>query len=74
MTNNKVKNATSEKKGIIGFFKGVKNEFKKIVWPSKEETKKAFIAVIGFAIIYVILVGGFDFIFQSFFEVVFKLK
>lgn len=74
MTGNKVKDAPSKKGGLIGFLKGVKNEFKRIVWPSKEETKKALIAVLGFTIIYVVLVGGFDYIFQNLFQVVLKLK
>ncbi|ENZ00787.1 preprotein translocase subunit SecE [Clostridium thermobutyricum] len=74
MTGNKVKNAPSNKGGLISFLKGVKNEFKRIVWPSKEETKKALIAVLGFTIIYVVMVGGFDYIFQNLFEVVLKLK
>ncbi|MGL4847402.1 MAG: preprotein translocase subunit SecE, partial [Clostridium sp.] len=39
-----------------------------------EETKKALIAVLGFTIIYIVLVGGFDYIFQNLFEVVLKLK
>ncbi|MGL5766536.1 MAG: preprotein translocase subunit SecE [Sarcina sp.] len=74
MTGNKVNNTPSKKGGLISFFKGVKNEFKRIVWPSKEETKKALIAVLGFTIIYIVLVGGFDYIFQNLFEVVLKLK
>ncbi|MGL5647577.1 MAG: preprotein translocase subunit SecE [Clostridium sp.] len=74
MTSNKVDNAPSKKGGLISFLKGIKNEFKRIVWPSKEETKKALIAVLGFTIIYVVLVGGFDYIFQNLFEVVLKLK
>lgn len=74
MTGNKVNNAPAKKGGLISFFKGIKNEFKRIVWPSKEETKKALIAVLGFTIIYIVLVGGFDYIFQNLFEVVLKLK
>lgn len=75
MTGNNVntKNATS-KGGVFKFFKDVKAEFKRITWPSKNETKKALIAVLGFAIVYIILIGGFDYIFQNLFEVILKLK
>ena len=48
MTGNKVKKSNpSNKGGLISFLRGVKNEFKRIAWPSKEETKKALIAVSG---------------------------
>lgn len=74
MTSNKVKSTASNKGGKSNFFRDVKAEFKRITWPSKEETKKALIAVLGFALIYIILVGGLDYIFQNLFEVVLKLK
>ena len=75
MTGNNVNTKnTASKGGIFKFFKGVKAEFKRITWPSKNETKKALIAVLGFAIVYIILIGGFDYIFQNLFEVILKLK
>ena len=71
-------NAKTEKavknNGLIGFFREVKAEVKRITWPSKDETKKAFVAVITFTILYTLLVGGFDFIFKNLFEVILKLK
>lgn len=75
MTGNNVNTKnTASKGGIFKFFKDVKAEFKRITWPSKNETKKALIAVLGFAIVYIILIGGFDYIFQNLFEVILKLK
>lgn len=35
-----------EKKAKKGFFKGLKAEFKKIVWPSKDTVKKETTAVV----------------------------
>ncbi|AGF53993.1 preprotein translocase subunit SecE [Clostridium saccharoperbutylacetonicum] len=72
-------NAKTEKavknNGLLGFFREVKVEVKKkITWPSKDETKKAFIAVITFTLMYTILVGGFDFIFRNLFDMFLKLK
>jgi preprotein translocase subunit SecE len=59
---------------LFGFFREVKMEVKRITWPSKDETKKAFIAVIIFTLIYTILVGGFDSIFDNLFKIILKLK
>ena len=74
MAGNNVKTGAAQKSGVFKFFKDVKAEFKRITWPSKNETKKALIAVLGFAIVYIILVGGLDYIFQNLFEVFLKLK
>ena len=60
--------------GLFSFFREVKVEVKKITWPSKDETKKAFIAVILFTLMYTILVGGLDFIFESLFKIILTLK
>ena len=71
-------NAKTEKaiknNGLFSFFREVKMEVKKITWPSKDEAKKAFVAVVIFTLIYIVLVGGFDFIFQNLFEMILKLK
>nr|WP_246503572.1 preprotein translocase subunit SecE [Clostridium polyendosporum] len=56
------------------FFREVKAEVKRITWPSKQELKKAFLAVLVFALIYVVLVGGLDFIFKNLFDLIFKLN
>jgi len=64
----------AKKGGILKFFKGIRAEVGIITWPSKKETKKALIAVAVVTLIYVILVGGFDYIFQNLFEAILKLK
>ena len=69
----KSKKAT-EKKGIFNFLKEVKAEIKKITWPSKDDTKKAFIAVAIFSLGYMILIGGLDSILKNLFTVILKLK
>ena len=73
MAGNSNVKATS-KNGVFKFFKDVKAEVKRITWPSKKEAKKALIAVVIFAFIYIVYVGGLDYIFQNFFEVILKLK
>ena len=65
---------TVNKNSLVSFFKDVKAEFKIITWPSKNETKKALIAVIIFTVIYILLVGGLDSIFSHLFKMILKLK
>jgi preprotein translocase subunit SecE len=72
--NNAKTEKTVKNNKLVGFFREVKAEVKRITWPSKDETKKAFIAVIVFTLMYTILVGGLDFIFKSLFEMILKLK
>ena len=76
MTKNNAKSKSEAKKngGIIKFFKDIKGEVKRITWPKKNEVKKTFMAVAIFVLIYIVLVGGFDYIFQNLFEVILKLK
>lgn len=67
-------NTVTKNGGILKFLKEVKAEIKKISWPKKEECKKALIAVAIVVLLYVILVGGLDFIFAHLFELILKLK
>ena len=66
--------SNAKKGGILKFFKEIKAEVKRVTWPSNKETKKAFIAVAVVSIMYIVMVGGFDYIFQNLFEVILKLK
>jgi preprotein translocase subunit SecE len=72
--NNAKTEKTIKSNSLIGFFREVKVEVKRITWPSKDETKKAFIAVIVFTLMYTILVGGLDSIFDNLFKMILKLK
>ncbi|MEG2412674.1 MAG: preprotein translocase subunit SecE [Clostridium sp.] len=72
--NTKLNTTSSQNGGIIKFFREVKSEVKRINWPSKNDTKKALIAVGVVGLIYIVLVGGLDYISQSLFELIFKLK
>jgi len=56
------------------FFREVKAEVKIITWPSRDETRKALVAVLIFTLIYILLIGGLDFIFKNLFEMILKLK
>lgn len=72
--NNVKTEKTVKSNGLLSFFKEVKIEVKKITWPSKSETKKAFVAVLTFTLMYTILVGGLDSIFSSLFKMILNLK
>jgi len=75
MAGNIINSETKSKKGgILGFFKSMRTEVKRISWPSKVDTKKAIIAVATVSLIYTFVVGGFDYIFQNLFEAILKLK
>ena len=64
----------SEKNSIAKFFREIKAEVKRITWPSKDDTKKALIAVGVVVLIYIVLVGWLDYIFSSLFKLIFNLK
>lgn len=42
------------------FFQGVKTEFKKIVWPSKEQVLKQAVAVVAVAVVIGIVIAVLD--------------
>ena len=65
--------SNSEKNHIAKFFREIKAEVKRITWPSKDDTKKALIAVGVVVLIYIVLVGGLDYIFQAS-KLIFNLK
>ena len=62
--------------GSIGIYlKELKSEWKRITWPSKEDFKKATLAVIVFCLIWIAIVTVMDYGLRSLFEnFVFKIK
>lgn len=47
-----------------GFFKGVKSELKKVVWPTKDQLIKNTVMVIGLVLVFSVIVLGFDMILE----------
>lgn len=72
--NKVVKSTDSKAKHKTSFLKEVKSEFSRITWPSKEEVKKAFLAVVGFCFLYIVFIGAVDLLFKNLFKLIFKLK
>jgi preprotein translocase subunit SecE len=51
---------------ISTFLKEVRLEMKKVNWPSREETIKYTLIVIGVSLVVAIYLGGLDYIFSLF--------
>ena len=54
-------NTTAEKAPKRSWFKGIKSEFKKIVWPDKEYLAKQAVAVISVTIVLGIVIYVLDY-------------
>ena len=57
---------------ISDFLNGIKAEFKKIVWPTKDDIVKQTIAVISSSIVLGIIISILDFIFKFLLNFVLK--
>ena len=52
----------AEKKAKPSFFKGVKVEFKKIIWPDRQATIKQSIAVVAISVAVGVLIAILDYV------------
>ena len=59
----KVEEKKTERRGLVAFFQGVKNEFKRVHWPSKDEMVKYSIATFVFVIFCALFFYAIDVIF-----------
>ena len=53
---------SAEKKKVPGFFSGVKAEFKKIVWPDRQETLKQSVAVVAISVVVGVIIALIDYV------------
>lgn len=60
------------KGGPVTFFKEVKAELFKVIWPSKEDVVKLTIVVVTVSAIIGLYVGGLDFLFTKLTDLVLK--
>ena len=51
---------SAEKQKRPSFFKGVKSEFKKIIWPDKKTTFKQSVAVVAISIVAGVIIAVVD--------------
>ncbi len=61
-----------DKENNSNFIKGLKSEYSKIIWPTKEEVSKQTVAVVVCSIILGAIIAGLDFIFKSGFGFIIK--
>ena len=57
---------------IIKFLKEVREELKKVTWPSKELVRNATVAVIIFTIILSVYLWSVDLVFKRIFDFIFR--
>ena len=50
---------------IITFLKEVRLEMKKVNWPTREQTIRYTLIIIGVSVVIAIYLGGLDFIFNT---------
>ena len=50
---------------IKKFWRDYKSEFKKIVWPSKEETTRSTVVVIVSILVFAVVIGILDYLFSN---------
>jgi preprotein translocase subunit SecE len=60
--------------GIGGFFKGVRTEFGKIIWPSRETMVKQLVAVVCVTVVVGLLIAVIDFGAQNLIDVLVKIN
>ena len=53
---------SSEKQARPSFFKGVKAEFKKIVWPDRQQTLKQSVAVVAISVVVGVIIALIDYV------------
>lgn len=58
-------NTQASKKSATTFLRSVKSEFKKIIWPTKNELIKYTVLVIVITLIVALIIYGLDFAFTS---------
>ena len=53
---------SAEKKALPSFFKGVKTEFKKIIWPDRNSTIRQSVAVVAISVVVGVLIAIIDYV------------
>ena len=64
--------AEQGKEKKTNFIKGLKAEYNKIIWPTKEEVSKQTVAVVVCSLILGAIIAGLDFAFKTGFGLIIK--
>lgn len=54
--------AKAEKSALSGFFKGVKAEFRKVIWPDRQATLRQSVAVVAISVVMGVIIAILDYI------------
>lgn len=52
---------STKKKEGPDFFKGMKSEFKKIIWPDRQDTLKQSVAVVAISVVVGVIIAILDY-------------
>jgi preprotein translocase subunit SecE len=72
--NVKLSKFENSKKSIVKFFKEVRNELKKVIWPNRTQLTKSTVTVLMSCLVIGIIIWVFDFILTYGVEKLFNLK
>lgn len=53
---------SAEKKERPSFYKGIKSEFKKIIWPDRKATLKQSVAVVAISVVVGVIIAILDYV------------
>ncbi len=53
---------------ILDYLRGTKTELKRVVWPSRQDTTRHTLAVIGISVVVAVFLGTLDILFQFLLE------
>ena len=53
---------SAEKKERPSFFKGIKSEFKKIIWPDRKATLRQSVAVVAISVVVGVIIAILDYV------------
>jgi len=68
-----VAKTTDQKQKKTSFMRGVRHEFKKIVWPSKKSVFYYSLAVVTISIISSAMIWGLDFVLKKLLSLIIKM-
>ena len=54
--------AEKKEKAVPGFFRGVKAEFKKIIWPDRKATLRQSVAVVAISVVVGVIIALLDYV------------
>lgn len=61
---NKAEKKEKKQNGIVKYFKGIKSELKKIVWPTWKQVIKNTLIVLLVVAIFAVIISGLDLLFN----------